>query len=565
MAQAAEHLEAVPDPLEAVPDPQVLVTVDKVNDDEELISKVARDPQALVTFDETSEQEDPAAQETLKEADREPALKTEPLVTGNEIGELEELRLNEPLHFETETFSDRREEKEVLEDPGDFLSSQVPEDPSTSVTVGEIDEDNDYQPLVTLDEVTEADDDFPEGELNFVTVDGIGSKDEEEEKVTVTSTDMVEVVVKTVPETETATAVAETTEGLPWAAKQEETVILDDASPGEKVCPGENLPEEKKASEAQMEVAEKESVAAEIDTQETTLVETEKDEGGEDLEETLKEETEVEAQLAPPVAESTSKLTEQPDNQGSDMEDRQQPSEMESPEEDVEAKATEMDVEGCPEFATPTEQTGDVVTAAPAQEVSVGGRQTAGGEDPEARSERLGQDPGGKEESCSEVTPSQSSEKPEKECLGSRTASSTARPPQETPPVPTQYLLRPPKRPRRQGEDAVGATQSVGHLPGATARKQPRRQAPEPVARKEKGVVVPSTGRTTRAHPHGRGRHPHPQSSADVGTGGRRVSKPSAGTPPLHPGRRPGLRKEAGQGEGGDGLPQEDGAGSGEV
>ncbi|XP_015264010.1 PREDICTED: zinc finger protein 638-like [Gekko japonicus] len=77
-----------------------------------------------------------------------------------------------------------------------------------------------------------------------------------------------------------------------------------------------------------------------------------------------------------------------------------------------------MDVEGCPESATPTEQTGDVVTAAPAQEVSVAGRQTAGGEDPEARSERLGQDPGGKEGSCSEVTPSQSSEKPEKELAG---------------------------------------------------------------------------------------------------------------------------------------------------
>ncbi|KAL8206475.1 UNVERIFIED_CONTAM: hypothetical protein K2H54_004754, partial [Gekko kuhli] len=343
MAQAAEHLEAMPEHLEAMPDSQMLVTVDEANDEEDLISEVARDPQALVTSDEVSEQEDPAAQEAMKEADGEPDLKAEPLVTVDETEE--EPCLNKPLHSKTETVHDRREEKE-------------------------------------------------------------------------------EAVAATAPERETAAAVAEPREGLPLAAKQEETIIPEDASPGEQVCPGEDLPEENKASEAQMEVAEKEGVAAEIVTQETTLVETEKGEGGEDLEETLKEETEAEAQLEPPLAEPTLNLTERPDSRGSDMEARQQPSgkmwvtnakiQSGSPEEDVEAKATEMDVEGCSESATPKEQTGDAATAAPAQEVSVGDTQTARGEDPETRSEQAGQDPGGKEESGSEGTPLQSSGKPEK-------------------------------------------------------------------------------------------------------------------------------------------------------
>ncbi|XP_060103421.1 zinc finger protein 638 [Heteronotia binoei] len=456
-APAAEHLEAMPDP-------QVLVTVDEVNDEEELISEVAQDPQSLVTLDEITEQEDSAAHEAvkeadgepdLKEADGEPDLKAEPLVTVDEIGEVEELPLNEPLHFKTETLNDRQEEKEVLEDAGDLLSSQMPEDPSTLVTVDEIHEDSDDQPLVTLDEVMEEDDDFLEGELNFVTVDEVGSEDEEEEK-DVTSTDMEEPDATAVPEEEIAAAVAEPTEGLPSAAKQEETVIRDDASPGrEKASPGEALPEENEAqmevplpeeneaqvevplpeeneaqmevplpeeNEAQMEDAEKESVAAEIETQETTLVETEKGEGGKELEQALTEETEAEAQREMPLAELSSQTSreEQPDKQGSDTEDNQQPSELESHEEDTEAKAIEMDVEGCSESAPDKEETGDVATPAPAPpEASVGEDQTAGGEDPEAGSEQLDQAPDVKEEeSCSELAPSQSPEKPEKEVAG---------------------------------------------------------------------------------------------------------------------------------------------------
>uniref|UniRef100_A0ACB8E8Y1 Uncharacterized protein n=1 Tax=Sphaerodactylus townsendi TaxID=933632 RepID=A0ACB8E8Y1_9SAUR len=423
MTQAAEHLEAIPDP-------QGLVTVDELNDEEEFISEVARDPQSLVTLDEISEQEDPAS---TKEAGSEPDLKAEPLVTVDEIGEVEELSLDEPLPFKTESFSERREEKRVLEDPGDLLSSQMPEDPSTLVTVDEIHEDGDDQPLVTLDEVTEEDDDFLpdfshlDGELNFVTVDEVGSEDEEEEKeedgeeeereeekVAVKSTDKEELVATTVPEEEAASTVVAPVEDLLPAAKHEETVILDDASPGEKACPGQDLPEENKAAE--VEASEKENDAAEMDKQETTLVEGEKDEEGEDLEQTIKEETEAEAHWDHPLAESTSNLS---GNKGSDAEDIQQPSESESREEDMEGKTVGMDVEQCSESVLHEEQTGDMVTPPPALEVSAEDSQTSLGEDPKARSEQEGQDPDSKEENCGKTTPSQSSKKHEKELAGS--------------------------------------------------------------------------------------------------------------------------------------------------
>ncbi|XP_077157443.1 uncharacterized protein LOC143819562 isoform X2 [Paroedura picta] len=249
MGQAAEHLEGMPDP-------QALVTVDEVNDEEELISIVARDPQSLVTLDEISEQEDPAAHETMKETGGEPDLKAEPLVTVDEIGEVEELPLNELSHLKTETSNNRREEKQVLLVPGDLLSSQALEDPSTLFTVDEIHEDSENQPLVTLDEVTEEEDDFLEGEFNFVTVDEVGSKDEEEEKVTVIITNMNKLVATTVLEEDIPAAVAEPTEGFLLAVDQEETAILD----------AEDVPEENKVPGAPKEATEKESVVAEVCT-----------------------------------------------------------------------------------------------------------------------------------------------------------------------------------------------------------------------------------------------------------------------------------------------------------
>ncbi|KFP70204.1 Zinc finger protein 638, partial [Acanthisitta chloris] len=123
--------------------------------EEEEESDAGKDPPALVMLDELSEQEELSSQQDLPRA--------EPLVTVDEIGEVEELPLNEP---------------------SDGAPSQLPDDPSALLTVDEIQEDNEDNPLVTLDEVNEEEDDFLadfnrlKEELNFVTVDEVGEEDE---------------------------------------------------------------------------------------------------------------------------------------------------------------------------------------------------------------------------------------------------------------------------------------------------------------------------------------------------------------------------------------------------
>ncbi|XP_066041245.1 zinc finger protein 638-like [Chamaea fasciata] len=159
--------EDAPVPLPGV-DPQGLVVVDEVVEEEELAEAV-KDPQALLTLDELSEQEEPGSQGNgprgkFEERD----LKAEPLVTVDEIGEVEELPLNEPAELSA------AEEGKAN-----------PDDPNALVTVDEIQEDNEDNPLVTLDEVNEDEDDFLadfnhiKEELNFVTVDEVGDEEEE--------------------------------------------------------------------------------------------------------------------------------------------------------------------------------------------------------------------------------------------------------------------------------------------------------------------------------------------------------------------------------------------------
>lgn len=193
-------------------DAQGLVTVDEVNEEEELIDEDIKDPQSLVTLDEISEQEDVALPEGAKGAfasgESEPDLKTEPLVTVDEIGEVEELPLNQLSHFKDEEVLKccKEDEKGGVEDAGDFLSSQIPDDPSILVTVDEIHEDSDDQPLMTIDEVTEDDEDFLEDfnrlkeEFSFVTVDEVGSEEEEEEKPGISAIKNLEEATKTAPE-----------------------------------------------------------------------------------------------------------------------------------------------------------------------------------------------------------------------------------------------------------------------------------------------------------------------------------------------------------------------------
>ncbi|OPJ87234.1 zinc finger protein 638-like [Patagioenas fasciata monilis] len=171
--------------LEALSELQGLVVVDEVMEEEEPLSEAVKDPQALVTLDELSEQDEPGSQKDVPgSAFEEPDLKAEPLVTVDEIGEVEELPLNEPTGLSTEDAVKHKEDEKG--DPAD-ASSQVPDDPSTLVTVDEIQEDVDDNPLVTLDEVNEDEDDFLadfnrlKEELNFVTVDEVGEEDKEEE------------------------------------------------------------------------------------------------------------------------------------------------------------------------------------------------------------------------------------------------------------------------------------------------------------------------------------------------------------------------------------------------
>ncbi|NXP67973.1 ZN638 protein, partial [Chloropsis cyanopogon] len=168
--------EEAPVPLPGV-DPQGLVVVDEVVEEEEL-SEAVKDPQALLTLDEISEQEEPGSHGNRPRAEfEERDLKVEPLVTVDEIGEVEELLLNEPAELSAA--------EEGKTNPGDCAASQVPDDPNALVTVDEIQEDNEDNPLVTLDEVNEDEDDFLadfnhlKEELNFVTVDEVGDEEEE--------------------------------------------------------------------------------------------------------------------------------------------------------------------------------------------------------------------------------------------------------------------------------------------------------------------------------------------------------------------------------------------------
>ncbi|XP_014452592.2 zinc finger protein 638 isoform X3 [Alligator mississippiensis] len=236
--------------LEAVTDPQGLVTVDEVNEEEELILEAVKDPQSLLTLDEISEQEEPSSLKDVSGSvfEEQDLLKEEPLVTVDEIGEVEELPLNELSGVNIDETLHHKEEKEAVGDPGDFTSSQLPEDPSALVTVDEIQEDGDDQPLVILDEVTEDDEDFLadfnrlKEELNFVTVDEVGEEDEEEEENPSVKKNLEE---------------ADEDEDIVAVAGPEEMDIMADMRSEEEDAAANPKGEEKKVPEADVQNVEK--------------------------------------------------------------------------------------------------------------------------------------------------------------------------------------------------------------------------------------------------------------------------------------------------------------------
>ncbi|NXS54109.1 ZN638 protein, partial [Brachypteracias leptosomus] len=245
----ATHLMGVAG-LEALSDPQGLVVVDEVMEEEELLSEAVKDPQSLVTLDEICDQEELGSQKDIpRSVFEEQDLKAEPLVTVDEIGEVEELPLNEPTGLNLEEVLQQKEEDEkaAAEDTGDGASSQVPDDPSALVTVDEIQEDNEDNPLVTLDEVNEDEDDFLadfnrlKEELNFVTVDEVGEEDEEEENTSPGKNlneeeDTGDAAAVAGPEEEEAAAVTGPEEEATGAvAGPEEKTVLGHTSPKEVV------------------------------------------------------------------------------------------------------------------------------------------------------------------------------------------------------------------------------------------------------------------------------------------------------------------------------------------
>ncbi|KAI5145755.1 hypothetical protein MUG91_G58n68 [Manis pentadactyla] len=170
---------------------QTLVTVDEVIDEEEInMEEMVKNSNSLLTLDELIDQDDyishsePEDVTVLSVAEEQDLLKQERLVTVDEIGEVEELPLNESGDISFATLHTKGDEGNNGRDSIGFISSQIPEDPSTLVTVDEIQDDNSDLHLVTLDEVTEEDEDSLadfnnlKEELNFVTVDEVGEEED---------------------------------------------------------------------------------------------------------------------------------------------------------------------------------------------------------------------------------------------------------------------------------------------------------------------------------------------------------------------------------------------------
>ncbi|XP_069712704.1 zinc finger protein 638 isoform X2 [Phaenicophaeus curvirostris] len=272
--------------LEALGDPRGLVVVDEVMEEEELLEAV-KDPQSLVTLDEISEQEELGAhRDVSRSAFEEQDLKAEPLVTVDEIGEVEELPLNEPTDLMDDVLTPKEDNKVAAEDSGDGASSQALDDPSALVTVDEIREDNEDDPLEALDEANE--DDFLadfnrlKEELNFVTVDEVGEEDEEEEdnslgKNVNEEEDDVDIVAVAGPEEEEVAAVAgPEEEDIVAVAGPEEMEILGEMNPeedilaiskpkGEQLESGEKEPESKQKKVAPSDASKAQSTPKDLD------------------------------------------------------------------------------------------------------------------------------------------------------------------------------------------------------------------------------------------------------------------------------------------------------------
>lgn len=208
-----------------------MLVVDEVVEEDELAGEAGGEQRALVALDELRERGDASTDGGVTEGRR---SKPEPLVTVDEIGEVEELPLNEPTEL-----SGKEEEKGGAEDP-----CQVPDDPSALVTVDEIREEDGG---AAWDEGNEDEDDFLadfnrlKEELNFVTVDEVGEEDEEEEEERALTgkepkggEDEEEIAAAVGPEEETAASAGPEEEDIVAVAGPEEMEVLGAAHPEEE-------------------------------------------------------------------------------------------------------------------------------------------------------------------------------------------------------------------------------------------------------------------------------------------------------------------------------------------
>lgn len=216
-----------------------MLVVDEVVEEEELMAEVGKEPRVLLTLDELREQGGSRRDGCALDGRR---LKPEPLVTVDEIGEVEELPLNEPTELSVEEGlkpKEEEEEKGGAEDP-----CQVPDDPSALVTVDEIREEHEDDGA-TWDEANEDEDDFLadfnrlKEELNFVTVDEVGEEDEEEESASPGKNpkegeDEEEIAAAVGPEEETAAVAGPEEEDIVAVAGPEEMEVLGGAHPEEE-------------------------------------------------------------------------------------------------------------------------------------------------------------------------------------------------------------------------------------------------------------------------------------------------------------------------------------------
>nr|XP_033809265.1 zinc finger protein 638 isoform X2 [Geotrypetes seraphini] len=176
---------------QAETDPQALKTKNEILPEEGVIPTV-KDPGSLFTLDEISDEEDVIFQNTAKDScvsvEEEPEEhdKGQPLVTLDEVEESTLIAESSNLKSEV-ILKENVEESSTEIVPEENVSCQTIENPDSETTIHKASEGTSEQPLVTLDELNEDEEESMADlsrfklDLNFVTVDEVGEEEEDED------------------------------------------------------------------------------------------------------------------------------------------------------------------------------------------------------------------------------------------------------------------------------------------------------------------------------------------------------------------------------------------------